>query len=277
MWHKRVVQIVAGIIMALMISHVDAKYYSNQKVSDLDPKVFWIDEKAFMGIKLDHALELIDEKGQTRTFGTFTGKPVILVWSYFACDGSCSAVNAELLALLENEKQVIGEDYQVLTISFDANDTLESMAAFKKKLSLPERMAAGWHFALFKNPDQIKPVTSSTGFKYFWAPQDKTFYHQNVFIFLTAEGRINRYLYALINTQKDVGLALLEARMGQFKVSEVLDYAVGLCYSYNYKEGRYTYNIPMFVGLGSLMLGIFAFVGSVFFYRFRKAKGGSVK
>ncbi|MBF0348122.1 MAG: SCO family protein [Magnetococcales bacterium] len=261
-----------ALIATFMVTTAQAEYF-RQKESDLDPKVFWIDEKKFMGVKVDPALELLDEQGRVRTFKDFTGKPTILIWSYFTCDGSCSAVNAELLSLLmETKLQTIDRDYQVLTISFDANDTVGSIAGFKKKLALPEAMVYGWHFALFKDPDQIKPVTASTGFKFFWAPQDKTFYHPNVFIFLTADGRINRYLYALINTPKDVGLALIEARQGRFKINEVIDYAIGLCYSYNYKEGRYTYNIPMFVGAGSLLLGIFIFIGSVLFYRFRKSR-----
>ncbi|MBF0110546.1 MAG: SCO family protein [Magnetococcales bacterium] len=262
----------AALILAFMASTSSAEYF-RQKESDLDPKIFRIDEQKFMGVKLDPALELLDEGGQSRSLKDMLGKPTILVWSYFTCDGSCSAVNAELLSLVSQTKvQTIGEDYQVLTISFDANDTLDSIKEFKKKLALPEPMAQSWKFFLFKDHDRIKEVTSGTGFKFFWAPQDKTFYHPNVFIFLTAEGRISRYLYALINTPKDLGLAVLESRQGKFKINETIDYAIGLCYSYNYKEGRYIFNIPMFVGLGSLFLGIFIFIGSVLFYRFRKTR-----
>lgn len=273
-WRKGILTVLVVVVLALLGVSAEAKFY-RQHESDLDASVFRIDEAKFMGVKLDPELALIDESGQIRRFKEFTGKPVILIWSYFTCDGSCSAVNAELVNLLEKAKiKGIGSDVEILTISFDADDTLETLKAFKGKLAVPEALAPGWHFALFKNREKIEPATASTGFKFFWAPQDKIFYHPNVFIFLTPDGRISRYLYALVNTPKDVSLALMEAKEGQFKANETLDFAVSLCYSYNYKEGRYTFNIPLFVGVGSLMLGISTLIGSVFFYRFRKNKGG---
>ncbi len=274
-WRKGIlVGLVALWVFAFIGAPAEAKFY-RQHESDLDASVFRIDENKFMGTKLDPDLVLVDENGQLRRFKEFTGKPVILIWSYFTCDGSCSAVNAELVNLLEKAKiKGIGSDVEILTISFDADDTLETLKNFKKKLAVPETLQPGWHFALFKNRENIEPATASTGFKFFWAPQDKIFYHPNVFIFLTPEGRISRYLYALVNTPKDVTLALLEAKAGHFKANETLDFAISLCYSYNYKEGRYTFNIPLFVGVGSLMLGISTLIGSVFFYRFRKNKGG---
>ncbi|MBF0418376.1 MAG: hypothetical protein HQL86_09035 [Magnetococcales bacterium] len=76
-----------------------------------------------------------------------------------------------------------------------------------------------------------------------------------------------RYLNVLNVTPKDVELALLEAKSNQFKPSETLDYLVSLCYSYNFKEGRYTLSIPVFVGLGSFLLGIGLLFGSLGIYR----------
>ena len=76
----------------------------------------------------------------------------------------------------------------------------------------------------------------------------------------------------MANEAKDVELAVLEAKQGKFKPSEIINYAVSLCYSYNYKEGRYTYNIPLFVAVGSLTLGVTAFSGSVVFFGRRRKK-----
>ncbi|MBF0423072.1 MAG: SCO family protein [Magnetococcales bacterium] len=277
MWRNWILLGLATLALLCAVTPVHAKFYQH-KESDVDPRVFRIDEQKYMGVKLDLDTALIDEEGQTRSFKEYVGKPTILIWSYFTCDGSCAAVNAELVNLLEKAKVgTVSGDVTVLTISFDAADTVETLKAFRTKLALPPSLSKGWRFALFKNPEQIKSITGSTGFKFFWAPQDQIFYHPNVFIFLTPDGRISRYLYALVNSPKDVSLALLEAKQGNFRINETLDLAISLCYSYNYKEGRYTVNIPLFVGVGSLMLGVSTLIGSVFFYRLRKNKGGMAK
>lgn len=253
----------------------EAEYF-RQRDSDIDPNVFRIKETDFMGVKLDPDLALIGQDGRPIKMGDFAGKATILVWSYYTCDGSCSAVNAELRLLLSAvENQTIGEDYKVLTLSFDKNDTLDDLKKFRARLELPPDWEKAWTFALLKDPNQIKTMTKKTGFNFFWAPQDKTFYHPNVFILLSTEGRIVRYIYALTNSEKDMRLALLEARQGNFKINEAIDFAIGLCYSYNYKEGRYTYNIPLFVGLGALFFGLSMLLGSVLLFRKKKLKEGT--
>ncbi len=40
------------------------------------------------------------------------------------------------------------------------------------------------------------------------------------------------------------------------KVEDIKDLILIACYSYNYKEGKYSLNYPLFFGLGSLFLGI---------------------
>ncbi|MBF0357328.1 MAG: SCO family protein [Magnetococcales bacterium] len=264
-----------GTIFILGTVPVEANYF-RQRESDVDSNVFRILEKDFMGVQFDQDLELIDQNGAQLKVGDFAGKPLVLVWSYYSCDGSCSAVNAELKLLLEQvDRQTIGENYRVLTLSFDKNDTVETIKEFRSFLQLPPKWEKAWTFAVLKDPQKIEEMTKKTGFKFFWAPQDKTFYHPNVFILLSPDGRITRYIYALTNNEKDMGLALLEARKGDFKVNEVIDFVVGLCYSYNYKEGRYTYNIPLYVGLGALFIGLSLLFSSVLLFRKKKLKEGT--
>ena len=272
---QRIVAAIIAVAILLGSLPLEANYF-RQRESDIDSNIFRIAEKDYMGVKLDPNLELIKQDGTVIKFADLLGKPTILVWSYYTCDGSCSAVNSELKLLLEEvERQTIGEHYKILTLSFDKNDTLKTLKDFRTYLELPPKWEQAWTFALIKDPKQVETVTKSTGFNFFWAPQDKTFYHPNVFIMLSPEGRITRYLYALTNSEKDMGLAILEARRGNFAVNETIDFVVGLCYSYNYKEGRYTYNIPLFVGLGALLLGLSLLFGSVLLFRKKNFKEGS--
>lgn len=247
--------------------------------SVVDPGIFRIEENKFLGTKLDKSIQLKDEQGQPFVLGdVFTaGLPVILVLSYYNCDGTCTAVNADLATQLKGVTGWnVGRDFRVLTVSFDPNDTVGTMAAFHKTLGLPEAWQAGWNFSLPNTGDEARRLADSVGFKYFWSPRDRTFLHPGAFVFLSPEGRVLRYLYSTNSRPLDVELALTDAKLNQIKPSEIVNYAVGLCYSYNYKEGRYTLNIPMFVGFGAVTFGITIFTISVFVYR-RRIKGEAVR
>ncbi|MCK5546838.1 MAG: SCO family protein [Rhodospirillaceae bacterium] len=265
--------IVTGTLLTWAIATPAAAQYGGPvPVSDIDPAIFQIDETKFLGKKLISNLPLVDASGKEFTLRQKLDKTTVLVLSYFTCDGSCSIINQDLKAQLEDIKDMApGRDFNIVTLSFDKNDTTETLNVFKKSLKMTEKMEKGWTFGTFKNPDDIKPFTDNIGFKFFWSPQDKAFFHPGAFMFLTPnEGRLARVLYALSTGSKDIKLAVLDAKGGKFKPSEIVDYAVSLCYSYNYKEGRYTYNIPMFVGAGSLTLGVTSFVVSVLVFRRRR-------
>ena len=256
---------------ALAALPAKAQYGGNVPVSDIDPSIFQIDETKFLGTKVNGDVDLVDAQGNAFKLADKMGKPLVLVLSYYSCDGSCSIINQDLNAQLADVTGVTpGEDFNVLTVSFDEHDTLETMGVFKQHLKMTENMNGAWTFATFKNKEAIKPFADAIGFNYFWSPQDRTFFHPGAFMFLTPEGRLARVLYALNSGPKDIKLAVFDAKAGEIKPGDVIDYAISLCYSYNYAEGRYTVSIPLFVGVGSLTLGVASFTFSVLWFRRRK-------
>ena len=261
---------------AMAVSPAKAQYGGNVPVSDIDPSIFQIDETRFLGAKVDADVNLIDAQGNGFKLADKLGKPLILVLSYYSCDGSCSVINKDLNAQLADVTGVTpGEDFNVLTVSFDEHDTLDTLGVFKEHLKMTENMNGAWTFATFKNSDDIKPFAEAIGFNYFWSPQDRTFFHPGAFMFLTAEGRLARVLYALNSGPKDIKLAVFDANAGKFKPNDIVDYAISLCYSYNYAEGKYTVSIPLFVGVGALSLGVTSFTVSVLWFR-RRRRGRKV-
>lgn len=263
--------IIGTILCSAFVASAAMAQYNRVPESYIDPGIFQIDEKKHLGAKVDKNISLIDEKGEEFKLSEKLGKPLILVLSYYSCDGSCSVINADLRDRLAGVTKVkMGEDFEVLTISFDEHDSLEKLGVFKQHLEENKRVGEGWTFATMKDPNQIKPFADKLGFKYFWSPHDRTFFHPGAFLFLSAEGRLIRVLYSLNVESDDVELAVLDSKQGKFRPSEIVNFATSLCYSYNYKEGRYTYNIPLFVAVGSLTLGVTAFSGSVIVYRRRQ-------
>ncbi len=245
--------------------------YGRVPESDIDPSLFQIDETTFLGAKSNGAIPFVDGGGREFLLADMLDKPLVLVLSYYTCDGTCSVINAQFRDLLAGLSRVeAGKDFRILTLSFDKNDTTESLAEFRRQLEEEGPLDPSWTFATFKNPGQIKPFTDNIGYKYFWSPRDRTFYHPGVFLFLSPEGRLIRVLYAASTETKDVELAVLDSKVGQFRPSEIVNFAVSLCYSYNYKEGKYTFNIPLFVAAGSLLVGVSLF--SVFFLVCRRRR-----
>jgi protein SCO1/2 len=251
--------------------------YARPVESVVDASIFKIDEKAFLGVKLPRDVRLVDQEGKSFKLGEKFGKPLVVVLSYYQCDGTCSVVNEELKRLLlKKGRSKIGEDFEVLTLSFDKLDTPETMAAFAKTLDLPETMKAGWTLATFEDKEAIQTFADTVGFKFFWSARDRIFFHPGVYMTLTPEGRVSRYLYALTADAKDIDLALVEALGNQIAAARVIDFAIGLCYSYNFAEGRYTINLPVLIGAGSFLLGITLFAISALYYRRRTHLRGGI-
>jgi len=242
--------------------------------SEVDPSIFRVDEARFLGARPDPALAFRDESGQRFTLDEMTGKPLILVLSYYTCDGTCSLVNKELATLLKGVGRVQpGRDYRVLTVSFDPHDTAESLARFRTRFEVPAPVQSAWRFGLPAGGDDARRLADAVGFKYFWSPRDGVFLHPGVFVFLSGEGRVVRYLYAETARPLDVELALIDAKQNKIEPGEVLDLALSVCYSYNYRDGRYSVNYPLFVGLGSLIFGFGSLTVAFFAYKRRARKG----
>ncbi|MDA3869041.1 MAG: SCO family protein [Gammaproteobacteria bacterium] len=228
--------------------------------STLDPNVVRIDEAKFLGTPLDKDFVLLDEKGNEFTLGEQMGKPLILLFSYYTCDGICEVLNKYLAQrLTELKASEPDRDYRALTISFDKEDTIESLGHFSHhKVGVPENLKDRWTLSVMKNPEDIKRLTESVGIRYFWSSRDKVFVHPNAFIFVTPKGRVARYLTGAEFTVKDLNLALVDADWENIsQAGRIIDILAGVCFSYNFEEGKYTLNIPLLAGVASLLTGIF--------------------
>ena len=249
--------------------------------SEIDPESLRINEAKVLGLKPKRGFSFVDQNGEPFTFRDRVGKPVVLVMSYYTCDGVCSTMNIELserLTELANTGRLkAGQDFDVVTVSFDKADTPETMSKFIKYVGVDDVLQDGWTFAVASKGQNIKEFTDKFDFRFFWSAQDRTFYHPTAYLILSPEMRLSRILYAHNIEASDIELAVLESRNGNFKPSEIINYAVSLCFSYSYKEGKYVFNIPMFVAFGSLIVGVSALGTSIVAYkrRHRKREGMS--
>ncbi|MBI5785547.1 MAG: SCO family protein [Rhodocyclales bacterium] len=246
--------------------------------SVIDPALMRIDEPKFLGKPVERDTTFTDASGEPFRMQDMLGKPLILLLSYYGCDGSCPTMNANLERVLADVKRFkLGEDYRVLTVSFDAADTPQTATAFLDKTkahgggksqAYPMRGIAWRHATVSGSPEQVRAFAAGVGFRFFWSQEDKVFLHPNVVVFLTPEGRVARYLYGTRLDAGTVELALIDADWGRISESTALfDMLTGACYSYNYAEGRYQPNYSLLAGVGSLLSGIALTVTGFWWYR----------
>lgn len=217
-----------------------------------------IDEPRYLGARLDGELGFTDSEGQVFRLGELLGKPMILLLSYYGCDGTCPTMNSELAKVLAKvDRFRLGEDYRVLTVSFDKRDSSASAAAFLSRTGgIPDAWRAGWRHAVLSGQD-VEDFAGGVGFRFFWSDAAKAFLHPNVLVFLTPEGRVARYIYGTRMDAAAIELALTEADWERIANSTaVFDMVTGACFSYNYEEGRYQLNYSLLAGVGSLLLGL---------------------
>ncbi len=70
-------------------------------------------------------IKLVNQDGDTVLLGDIVNKPTVLSFVYFRCPGICSPLMDGLADVIERSDMKIGEDYQVLTISFDERETTD--------------------------------------------------------------------------------------------------------------------------------------------------------
>lgn len=238
-----------------------------------DSSIMQIDEPRFLGNRMQPGTWLTDAEGRHFRIAEMMGKPLILLLSYYGCDGSCPTMNAELAKVLENVKRFqLGRDYRVLTVSFDKRDTATTAKAFlAKSTGVPAAMTGGWRHAVLQAGD-VQGFAGEVGFRFFWSDAAKAFLHPNVLVFLTPEGRVARYIYGTRMDAQTIELAITDADWERISSSTaVFDMITGACFSYNYAEGRYQWNYSLLAGVGSLLLGLVSMGSGAWIYRRRIA------
>ena len=215
-----------------------------------------------LGEQIPPALRFRDETGKSVQLRDYFGrKPVILNLVYYQCPMLCGEVLSGLESALRVLKFDVGKEFDVLTVSFDPQET-PAMAAAKKAEYLKRYRrpgaAEGWHF--LTGPEaSIDALTKAAGFEYQWDPRSGQFAHATAIMVLTQEGKIAQYYYGVEFAPKDLRLGLIQA--SQNKIGTLVDQVLLYCYHYDPDTGKYGAIISRVLQLAAgatiLILGTF--------------------
>jgi len=197
-----------------------------------------IDQRLNEQIPLDAVFK--DEQGHDVRLGQFFhGKPVVLSLVYYQCPMLCNQVLNGMMGAFRQVSFNIGDQFEVITVSFDPRETPDLAAAKKstyiKAYNRPGAEAS-WHF-LTGDEGNIKRLTEAVGFRYLWDEQTKQFAHASGIMVLTPEGKLARYFYGIDYPPRDLRLGLVEA--SQNKIGSPVDALLLYCYHYDPATGKY--------------------------------------
>ena len=185
-------------------------------------------------------LSFIDDTGRAVRLGDYFGnKPLILNLVYYNCPMLCGEALAGLSASMRMVKFEVGNEFEVVTVSFNPQETPQ-LAAAKKAEYLKRygraNAAAGWHF-LTGPAGSINALTKAVGFQYQYDAAKNQFAHATAIMILTPQGRISRYFYGVEFPPKDLRMGLVEASQG--KIGNAVDQVLLYCYHYDPATGKY--------------------------------------
>ena len=214
-----------------------------------------IDQKLNQKVPLD--LTFRDETGNTVTLSQFFGKrPVVLSLVYYNCPMLCTQVLNGMVGSFRTLAFQPGQDYEIVTVSFDSRET-PALAAAKKDLYvnyLPAEKRAnaakGWHF-LTGDEANIKRLTEAVGFRYQWDDATNQFAHASGIMVLTPGGKLAQYYYGIEYSAKDLRLGLVEA--SENRIGSAVDQLLLYCYHYEPATGSYQAKILNIVRLAGVL------------------------
>jgi protein SCO1 len=234
--------------------------------------------------KLDQQLPLDlvfrDEAGQQVKLGQYFGrKPVVLALVYYDCPMLCTQVLNGMVTSFRVLPFEIGNEFDVVTVSFDPRET-NVLAAAKKKIYvnyLPERMRSGasngWHF-LTGDQASIEKLTDTVGFRYHYDEATRQFAHASAIMLTTPQGKLSRYFYGIDYSARDLRLGLIESSAN--KIGSPVDQLLLYCYHYDPATGKYGAAVMRVMRIAGVLtlLGILAML---FLLKARKPDGLSPK
>jgi protein SCO1/2 len=212
---------------------------------------------------------IINENLDTVDLISLVDKPTIVNFVYYRCPGICSPLMSGIAEVADKSDLILGEDYQILTISFDPTETVDLGTRKKKN-----------YFALMQNKDQaekgwlyfasdsasIAKGTNATGFKYKKTGND--FLHAASIVILSPDGKIVRYLNGIYFLPFEWKMALIEASQG--KIGPSINKVLQFCYSYDPVGQSYVLNVTRV--MGAMIIFIALIFLAVLFLKSKKKK-----
>lgn len=201
---------------------------------------------------------IINTEGEREKLMSLLDKPTAIAIVYYRCPGICSPFMTSIAEVVQNSNMIIGEEYQILNISFDPTEGTNLSKANQNSYHMlidKEFDPDGWRFFTTDSMNSRK-LTEALGFRY--RRQGLDFLHTSALIFVSNDGKITRYLHGTYFLPMDLKLAVVETAEGKSgpSMSRLLSY----CYSYDPAGQAYVFNVTRVAGSIILFFAVVIFL-----------------
>jgi protein SCO1/2 len=208
-----------------------------------------------LGETIDLNIPLLDSDGKNITVrgAIIPGRPIIITPVYYECPRLCGLFLTGLSKLLNELKLKLGEDFSILTVSFNPEEgpslAQETRERYENTLIAPQSSGKpGWHFTV-GTQEAINKLTGQLGFTF--VKDGTEFAHAPVLLILTPEGKISQYFTSVVFAERDIRLALVEASQG--RIGTPIDHFLLYCFRFDFLKGKYTWAAWNFMRIGVLL------------------------
>ena len=210
-----------------------------------------------MGQTIPARLTFADEDGKKVMLADLIKKPTILTLVYYNCSRLCPQMLLGLAEALPQLELTADKDYQVITVSFDANDTpavaRDVKRNYMKAIQSPFPEDA-WRF-LTGDPENIQEFCDAAGFTF--RKEMHGFAHPVSLIILTPNRKISRYIpiskfsygVAYPITFSAIGLSQALTDASQEKIGSATNKEFLYCFPHKPQGQQKFFNILTIVGV----------------------------
>ncbi len=146
-------------------------------------------------------VQLTDDHGVSFRLSELAGRPLLISPIFTHCQGACIAITSTLKTAVAEAGQ-IGTDFNVLTVSFDSADSVQTMHAYREAQQLPD----GWKLAVASAEDRMA-LLDAIDFN-FVTLDGGAFNHANEVAVLDRNLAVSAYLHGTSHTRETVAAAL---------------------------------------------------------------------
>lgn len=228
-----------------------------------------------LGERVPRPLTLRTAEGRVVDIDSYfqDGKPAILALVYYDCPLICPEILGRLARSMNALDYTVGRDFNLIVVSIDpTNNDTQALEAKARAYDAYERRkddVVNRGFAFHTAGEGVSSrLADAVGFKYKLLPNGE-YSHPSVWIILSPDGTVSRYLTGLPDPKVDIGrelkMALLEASDG--KIAKSLgDMFLHRCFAYDPSTGTYTLQAMRVMQIGGALTVVVlgGFIGLLF-------------
>lgn len=184
--------------------------------------------------------------------------PTIILPIYYRCPDVCTILQGAFAQVLPDVALKPGEEYQVVSISFNPVETPKEAARAKRTYMAASRgmfPPENWTFLVGDGDDAaVNAWLDSIG--YTVMKDGEAFAHPSAVVAIAPGGKVVRYLYGTTFLPFDITMAATEAATG--KVGLSIKRMLSFCYNYDPQGRRYVFSILRVSGFAiATFVGLF--------------------